>query len=101
VLLADGNVGIGGDPGILLCRCRELLGPRGSVLVELRSGATGMRTGRLRLESETDNGRWFPWADVGLDAIGAPAHTAGLRVADAWQHGGRSFAALALSRGVG
>ena len=101
VLLADGNVGIGGDPTRLLRRCAELLEPRGRVLVELRTGATGLRTGRLRLENETQNGGWFPWAAVGLDAIGAPARASGLQVVDAWQHRGRSFAALALSRRVG
>lgn len=101
VLLADGNVGIGGDPRALLRRCGELVGPRGRVLVEVRTGATGVRTGRLRLENETENGHWFPWADVGLDAIAGPAHAAGLRVDDAWQHGGRSFAALARAGGVG
>ena len=34
VLLMDGNVGIGGDPGRLLDRIRELLGPAGRLLVE-------------------------------------------------------------------
>jgi SAM-dependent methyltransferase len=95
VLLADGNVGIGGDPALLLRRCRELVEPRGRVLVELRTGATGLRVGRLRLENETQSGGWFPWADVGLDAIGGPAHAAGLRVREAWQHRGRSFVTLA------
>lgn len=101
VLLADGNVGIGGDPAVLLRRCGELVDPRGRVLVELRAGATGLRTGRLRLENEMQSGGWFPWADVGPDAIGGLAHAAGLRVQDAWQHRGRSFAALALCGGTG
>ena len=33
-LLADGNVGIGGNPVALLCRTRQLLNRHGSVLVE-------------------------------------------------------------------
>ena len=35
VLLADGNIGIGGDPVALLTRCRDLIAPAGRVLVEL------------------------------------------------------------------
>jgi SAM-dependent methyltransferase len=101
VLLADGNVGIGGDPRALLRRCRELLEPRGTVLVELHTGVRGVRVGRLRLENETQEGRWFPWADVGRDAIGGPAHEAGLRVDNVWQHRERSFAVLAVSGAVG
>ncbi|NYJ07220.1 methyltransferase domain-containing protein [Petropleomorpha daqingensis] len=101
VLLADGNVGIGGDPVALLARCRELIDPRGTILAELRTGATGLRTGLLRLESDTQNGGWFPWADLGPDAIDGAARAAGLHVDDAWQHHGRSFAALSLVRGRG
>lgn len=43
VLLADGSIGIGGDPGALLRRCRLLVGPRGLVLVET-DDAVGPRT---------------------------------------------------------
>src|ERR1700722_4104819 len=35
VLLADGNIGIGGDPAALLSRVAELLSPRGRAIVEL------------------------------------------------------------------
>ena len=35
LLLADGNVGIGGHPVALLRRCAQLLGDQGSVLVDL------------------------------------------------------------------
>ena len=34
VLLADGNIGIGGDPGALLSRCHDLLMAGGVALVE-------------------------------------------------------------------
>jgi SAM-dependent methyltransferase len=43
VLLADGNIGIGGDPPRLLRRCRRL------------AGAAGLRV----LDSWTEAGRWF------------------------------------------
>ena len=40
LLLADGNVGIGGDPRRLLRRCRELLGPDGRLHAELAPPGT-------------------------------------------------------------
>ena len=79
-LLADGNVGIGGDPVALLRRVRRLLGPRGSVLVEL-VGEPGLWRGPARvLEPDGTASNWFPWAVVGADAIGAVAEAAGLRL---------------------
>ncbi|MBN1093424.1 class I SAM-dependent methyltransferase [Blastococcus sp. TML/M2B] len=73
VLLADGNIGIGGDPVALLSRCRELLTPTGRVLVELGRPGTGLRAGRVRLERGAERGSWFPWAQVGADAVAVPA----------------------------
>ena len=94
VLLADGNIGIGGDPGVLLARCRALVGPRGRVLVELDPPGTGLRADRVRLERGTERGSWFDWAHVGVDAVGGPAADAGLRVEETWERSGRSFAVL-------
>ena len=94
VLLADGNIGIGGDPAALLARCRELAGPAGRVLVELDPPGTGLRADRVRLERGAQSGSWFDWAHVGVDAIDGPAAEAGLRVEETWQRGGRSFAVL-------
>ena len=95
VLLADGNVGIGGDPAALLARCRGLLLAGGQVLVELDPPGCPTRTVRVRVE--TPAGRtssWFPWAHVGVDRVDAVATAAGLRVAATWHVGGRWFAAL-------
>ncbi len=39
-LLADGNIGIGGDPVALLRRLREVLDPRGRIVVELAAPGT-------------------------------------------------------------
>ncbi len=78
VLLADGNVGIGGDPVRLIARCRDLAGPEGHVLVELASAGTGLRQHRARLECGHDVGPWFDWAEVGVDAIAEVAGAAGL-----------------------
>jgi SAM-dependent methyltransferase len=95
VLLADGNIGIGGDPAALLARCRQLIGPAGRVLAELDAPGTGMRSDRVRLERGSQRGMWFDWAHVGLDSVAGPAADAGLRVEETWERAGRSFAALA------
>jgi SAM-dependent methyltransferase len=79
-LLADGNVGIGGDPVTLLSRVRRLLDPRGSVLVELAT-EPGLWCGPARVvQPGGTTGTWFPWAVVGVDAIGDVASAAGLRL---------------------
>ena len=94
VLLADGNVGIGGDPVVLLRRCRALAQPGGRVLVELEAPGTGCTTVRTRLERSGEVTPWFDWAHVGLDAVAEPAALAGLGVQDTWHAGGRWFASL-------
>lgn len=98
VLLADGNVGIGGDPVALLDRCRELVTGDGRVLVELAAPGTGLRVDRVRMERSGETGEWFDWARVGDDAADEVAATAGLRVTDRWQHGDRRFATLRPDR---
>lgn len=93
-LLADGNIGIGGDPTSLLGRCRAIVAPGGLVLVETEGPGTGVRTTRLRLERAGEVSSWFEWAHVGCDAIGRIATAAGLRLENSWVDGGRWFAAL-------
>ena len=94
VLLIDGNVGIGGDPVVLLRRCRALAHPGGRVLVELEAPGTGCTTVRTRLERGGEVTPWFDWAHVGVDAVDGPAAAAGLRVQDTWCAGRRWFASL-------
>ena len=94
VLLADGNVGIGGDPVVLLNRCRTLLLPGGRVLVELDAPGTGCATVRTRLERGAEVTPWFDWSHVGADAVAGPAALAGLRVEESWSAGERWFASL-------
>jgi SAM-dependent methyltransferase len=102
VVLADGNIGIGGDPVALLRRCRALLAEGGSVLLELEPGA-GVWCGAVALE-DTDApdgaagsvarcGPWFPWAVLGPGAVDEVAAEAGLAVA-ARVGGPRCFAEL-------
>ena len=95
VLLADGNIGIGGDPVALLARCRELVAPGGQVVVELAPAGTGLRVDRVRMERLGDRGPWFDWAQVGTDAVDSVADDAGLRVTGTWERSGRCFAVLA------
>ncbi|GHH30591.1 methyltransferase domain-containing protein [Lentzea cavernae] len=62
VLLADGNIGIGGDPDALLRRVRQLLEPSGTVVVEVEPPGSGLAVGQARVRTEGTEGQWFPWA---------------------------------------
>jgi SAM-dependent methyltransferase len=91
-LLADGNIGIGGDPVRLLARVRELLAPEGTALVELDQQGTG-RTVVVRLESDAgDASGWFRWAHVGPLGLEALAFRAGMRTERIWSAHDRWFA---------
>jgi SAM-dependent methyltransferase len=94
VLLADGNIGIGGAPLRLLRRAVELLAPRGRVVCDLALPGTGLRLHEMRLETAMKRSGSFPWAEVGTDAIGRLAVDAGLRVALLDHLDGRWFAVL-------
>lgn len=95
VLLADGNIGIGGDPARLLARCRELLGPAGLVLVETDRDPDADAAVLLELRSaDGRTSRPVPWAYVGARALARIAPTCALVEAGAWCVGGRSFVAL-------
>ncbi|MFI5840023.1 methyltransferase domain-containing protein [Catenuloplanes sp. NPDC051500] len=93
LLLADGNIGIGGDPLRLLRRCRALLAPDGRIQAELAppgspswSGAATAQTGATTTV--------LAWAAVALPDLPALAATAGLRVLDTRTEAGRWFATL-------
>ncbi|MDT2004440.1 methyltransferase domain-containing protein [Rhodococcus opacus] len=95
VLLADGNIGIGGEPVRVLRRARELLQPHGIVIAEVDPPSTaGVRYDLLRWETEHLVGEWFTWAGVGVTAVAAVARTAGLRVIDVLEHANRYFARM-------
>jgi SAM-dependent methyltransferase len=93
-LLADGNVGIGGDPRALLARVHALLAPGGRVVADLAPPGAGIRTRRVRLQARGLRSRSFPWSVVGADAIGRLAIAAGLSVSGLHVHGERWFAVL-------
>ncbi|WP_209021837.1 class I SAM-dependent methyltransferase [Nocardioides sp. 503] len=94
VLLADGNVGVGGDPVALLRRVRELLDENGTVLVEL--APSGVRSGpeQLRLKVGDTISTPFPWSVVGVDDIEQVASGAGLIVMGVRELDGRVVATL-------
>jgi SAM-dependent methyltransferase len=93
VLLADGNIGIGGDPVRLLRRAAALLRPGGSVLVETDPDPAACWTGTARVHTAEGAGRAVPWAVVGADALRGFAAAAGLEVITS--HAGvRSFSEL-------
>ena len=93
-LLADGNIGIGGDPVALLQRVRELLAPGGRVVVDVAPWGTGVLTRHLRLETRHGRSGLFPWTQVGADALPAGAAAAGLGHVAGHQHGDRVFAVV-------
>lgn len=94
-LLADGNIGIGGDPVRLLRRVRRLLAPEGQAVVDLAPPGSGLAVGLVCLRVGPQTSRRFPWAVVGADAVAGVASSAGLSVADVREHEGRWFALLA------
>ncbi|TDC45274.1 SAM-dependent methyltransferase [Actinomadura sp. KC345] len=94
VLLADGNIGIGGDPAALLRRVLALAAPGGRVLIEAEAPGAGSRTEPLRLRSGRSVGDWFPWAHVSADAAAGLAAACAAAVTDQWEEAGRWFVAL-------
>jgi hypothetical protein len=98
VLLADGNIGIGGDPVALLCRVTELITPLGQALVEVQPPGTSLRREQVRLCHSGTTSAWFPWAYVGMDQIADIAKSADLTTTETWSTDGRWFTALRPSR---
>lgn len=94
VLLADGNIGIGGDPVALLGRCGQLLRGDGSVLLELAAPGDRSWRGNVRLQFAHRRSALFPWAVVSADDIAAVAAPTRLRLGETWTEEGRWFARL-------
>jgi len=78
VLLADGNVGIAGDPAKLLRRVRQLLHPGGQAVVEVAPPGTGSSSGWSTLEVPHGRSRPFRWAFLAVDDVATVAAMAGL-----------------------
>ncbi len=93
-LLADGNIGIGGDPIRLLRRLRELLAEGGRVVLDLAVPGGPVTLHRIGLEIAGRRSHAFPWALVPADQIELLAEHASLRVLEVLEHDGRWFASL-------
>jgi len=96
VLLADGNVGIGGDPWRTLRRAAELLCRGGSCIAEFNAGTTGVDVRWVRLESKSSVGPWFRWASVGADCAAEVSAEVGLTMRSVASFGERMLATLSL-----
>ena len=96
-LLADGNIGIGGDPVALLRRVAAVLVPEGRVVADVAPPGTAMRTHTIVLECGGRLSEPFFWTVLGPEAVTDVAHAAGLGVAGVHEHDGRWF--VVLSRG--
>jgi SAM-dependent methyltransferase len=94
VLLADGNIGLGGDPVRLLARLVRLLEAAGTMLVEV--AGPGVRGGRERVHLRVGGlvSEHFDWATVGVDDIERVANLAGLTVAGLRTLAGRHVATI-------
>jgi len=93
LLLADGNIGIGGDPVRLLRRCRDLLAPGGQAHAEFAPPGTASWSGTATAHRGPEVSA-LAWASVAFDDAGAVAAAAGMRVLDTRTEAGRWFATL-------
>jgi SAM-dependent methyltransferase len=94
VLLADGNVGIGGDPVALLGRVAALLCAGGRVVVDLEGPGVGLHRRSIQLEAGGVRSERVAWAVVGVDRIADVCSAAGLLMVHVGVHDGRWFAVL-------
>ncbi|MBC7596904.1 MAG: class I SAM-dependent methyltransferase [Kineosporiaceae bacterium] len=93
-LLADGNLGIGGDPVRLLRRAADLVRPGGEIIAEVDPEGTGIIREHVRLRVGARVTAPFAWASVGIDGIDAVATAAGLVVVATQSVGQRHTASL-------
>jgi SAM-dependent methyltransferase len=94
VLLADGNIGIGGHPTRLLRRCAKLLRPNGTVVLEVGQPGSGTWRHPVRLRHNGHDSPPFWWAAVAAEDLETTARTAHMAVLHRWTSSGRWFAEL-------
>ena len=94
LLLADGNIGIGGDPLALLRRVQTMLAPGGRAVVEVDPPGIGVTCRMIRLEVDDLVSSWFPWARVSANSISDLAEQADLRFSGLDQRADRWVALL-------
>ncbi len=93
VLVADGNVGIGGDPAMLLARAARLLSVGGTLLVETDPAPERDWRGTVRVRTATGSDPPTRWARVGAATLRRLATPLGLTVV-AERPGARTFVVL-------
>ncbi|MET0701781.1 MAG: methyltransferase domain-containing protein [Mycobacterium sp.] len=94
VLLADGNIGIGGDPRRILARAGGLIHRGGTVIVEVDEDPNVVSHEVLRWETTGHVGQWFSWSRVGISALSGLAGTVGLVVHEVVATEARTVAVL-------
>ncbi|WP_438870592.1 class I SAM-dependent methyltransferase [Paractinoplanes bogorensis] len=95
VLLADGNIGIGGDPARLLRRCHQLIARTGRVHAELAPPGRPSWSGSVEVHTTGGPGARLAWAAVSADDLARVAAEADLRVLDVRTEADRWFGTLA------
>jgi SAM-dependent methyltransferase len=98
VLLADGNIGIGGIPERLLGRARRLLRSGGFVVADVAPPGVHTRAYQLSLMVDRARTAPFSWAVVSVDDVGRLASSNGFSVDRIAQADGRWIVRL-CSRG--
>ncbi|GAA2240096.1 class I SAM-dependent methyltransferase [Kitasatospora cystarginea] len=98
LVLADGNIGIGGDPQALLRRCVQLAAPDGVLLIEVDRRDGDERCIAWVEDTRGHRGPPFPWARVGASTVRRAADLLGLRLDDQWVSGRRRFLSLIRNR---
>lgn len=94
-VLLDGNIGIGGNVARLLRRCRQLIAPQGTLLVETDPDEGMDIAYQAVLEDDDGNlSEPFAWARAGRAALVSRAETAGWTLAATEQVQGRVFCRL-------
>lgn len=98
-LLVDGNLGIGGDPGNLLRRVAQIVGPGGRLLAEVACHDVDERLHVWMDDGRGGLGTSFPWARIGITALRAQVAATDWLFDEEWTSGGREFVALRRRHG--
>jgi SAM-dependent methyltransferase len=96
ILLADGNIGIGGDPRKLLSRCASLLHSRGIVVAEVQPPGVESWCTDVVLCDEDRASVAFPWAAIAAHDVGELARDSAFQLLNLWTEAGRWFARLTV-----
>ncbi|TNM66978.1 class I SAM-dependent methyltransferase [Streptomyces sp. NP160] len=92
VLLMDGNLGIGGDPGALFARCADLLAPGGVLVVEADADEHADEDGWfVVVDDDGASSAPFRWARLGLRALRTALHRSGFEEVEVRRAGARCF----------